>query len=86
MRLVVCALVALLAAPVFASEDPNGLPKAVPNKDEVQKEREKVVCTRETPVGSLIPVRRCTTKVARDIERDDAQNMLNKPIPGNGSN
>ena len=85
MRLAACVLLALLASPAAAA-DSNGLPTATSTKDEVEKMREKVVCKREVPVGSLIAVRRCTTKVAADIERENAQRMLDRPIPGNGSN
>ena len=86
MRLAACVLLALLASLPAAAADSNGLPTATPTKDEVEKMREKVVCKREVPVGSLIAVRRCTTKVAADIERENAQRLLDRPIPGNGSN
>ena len=85
MRLLAFTVIALTAAPALAVAG-GDLPAQLPEKSAMGKEKAKMVCTRETPVGSLIPVRRCVTQRERDIERENAQNMLNKPIPGNGSN
>ncbi len=85
MRLAVLALLTAFAVPAIA-ETPAPLPAEMASKSEMGKEKSKMVCTRETPVGSLIAVRRCVTQREKDIERENAKNMLDKPIPGNGSN
>ena len=86
MRLIAIALIALAAAPALAATTTADLPAQAPEKSEMGKQKAKMICTREMPVGSLIPVRRCVTQRERDIERENAQRMLDKPIPGNGSN
>jgi len=86
MRIAAIVLVALVMPVAALAADPAPLPPASQPKGEVEKMREKVVCTKSVPVGSLIPVRRCTTKSAADLERQNAERMLGQPIPGNGSN
>ena len=45
---------------------------------------EKIVCTREAPMGSLIPVRRCTTKSNDDQNERNARELLSRPIASGG--
>ena len=55
------------------------------NKDEKAPwNGEKIVCTRETPVGSMIPVKRCTTKSVDEQNQRAAREVLTRPIAGVG--
>jgi hypothetical protein len=72
------AIVTGFAAPAFAADAPStvvkGAEKAEPSKD-TGKSEEKVICARETPTGSTIPVRVCRTKSQIEKERDDTRKM-----------
>lgn len=82
LRLVVIALLALLAVPGASAEPP--AETATPATSDASAD--KVVCVREMPVGSQIPVRRCRTQRQIDAQRDAVQKALQRPISEKGNN
>jgi hypothetical protein len=71
------AIVTGFAAPAFAADAPStavkGAESANPSKDTGKPE--KLICTRETPTGSTIPVRVCRTRSQMEQERRATEQM-----------
>ena len=82
MRIVALFLVAMQALPAAAAEPPADGPAVA----EAPAKADKMVCTREMPVGSQIPVRRCRTQKQVDQQRDAVQRALQRPISQKGNN
>ena len=81
MRLAVVFLAALQALPAAAEPPTDGVAAvAAPDK------ADKMVCTREMPVGSQIPVKRCRTQKQIDLQRDAVQRAIQRPISQKGNN
>ena len=83
---VTLAATALLAAPASAADSP---PKAANGEGAATKApqtvaKEKLICTREIPVGSTIPRKTCRTAAQVDQDRAEARKMREQTGTGAG--
>ncbi|MBO9708361.1 MAG: hypothetical protein J7521_09125 [Caulobacter sp.] len=65
-----------LAAPAFAGETPDPAPAPDAPKagsKDAKAKADGVVCTRETPTGSLFPVKVCTTAAQRQQQNANSR-------------
>jgi hypothetical protein len=86
MKLVPISLIAscMLAAPTFAADAPPTAAQADQTKSELSAKdepKEKLICKRETPVGSTIPKRTCRTMAQIEQDRRDAQKIRERVQP-----
>jgi hypothetical protein len=71
----IAAILALAAAPALAADPPAKSPPAPAKPDKAEKPKDELVCTKETPTGSIMPTRVCRTRAQVEAERRGVEDM-----------